>query len=131
MRLESKMPKFKHDCGGCKFLGTTNIKYRGDREHDIYICGNEEQTHDVRDIVLRYGNEDHEYTSYGIFEGTVLSWTDRIILMNGFELTKTEEQRLLKVLCSEYQNKLTQKDYRNFLIDFDGPGNVFYHPGKI
>lgn len=128
------MPKFQHDCTACKFLGTTKIKYRGDREHDIYICGTEGQANggcDVRSIVLRYGDEAHEYTSYGIFEGSVLNWTDRIVLMNGLELTKTEEQRLLKVLCSELQNRLTQKDYENFLIDFDGPGNVFYHPGKI
>jgi len=45
-------PKFTHDCDACKFLGRLNGE-------DLYFCPN------GGDFVRRFGNEGHEYGSFG------------------------------------------------------------------
>ena len=125
------MPKFEHDCTSCKFLGTTKIPFRGAGDYDIYVCGDEDKTI-FRSIIARYGDSCEEYSASPIFCGDAhFCWLDMVVLMNGFELTKKEEERVARILIERFKSKLTQKDYRDFVIDFDGPGNIFYHPGKI
>ena len=49
------MPKFKHDCKNCRFLGTFF-------DHDVYICEQPEIL--GSSIIARYGDAGPEYASH-------------------------------------------------------------------
>lgn len=48
-----QLPRFKHDCTKCRYLGTTF----SDGAHDWYVCGTS--------VVARYGDDGPEYWSNG------------------------------------------------------------------
>jgi hypothetical protein len=52
-------PKFKHDCSGCKYLGTA--KYDG-KIADWYVCN--EGLDLGASIIMRYSDDGPDYTSY-------------------------------------------------------------------
>ena len=65
-------PRFTHDCGSCKFLGTWNMPFC--KGEDLYICIHTITStllYPLRDsakrlslsIVSRFGNEGYEYRS--------------------------------------------------------------------
>ena len=49
-------PRFQHDCDSCVWHGPI---YRGDDYADLYFCPKGRTT-----VILRTGNEPHEYESH-------------------------------------------------------------------
>lgn len=56
---EALYPKFRHDCGHCKFI--TGLLIRGER-HDLYICVDDRTG--SGSVVYRYGDDGPEYSSF-------------------------------------------------------------------
>ena len=80
------MPKFKHDCDRCKFLGTISAKFQNIvvLEGDAYICsfnGGSDYPRNLMDtVIFRYGNDGYEYSSHSLSEDMIqffLEYPDR------------------------------------------------------
>ena len=60
-------PQYKHDCSKCTFLGRFKVTkeckdyYPGNKSVDLYFCKSSSDLEST--VVVRYGNEDHEYSS--------------------------------------------------------------------
>ena len=50
------MPRHKHDCDACQFLGVWDDKDR----YDLYVCGQDKVANTV---IARWGSEGSEYVS--------------------------------------------------------------------
>jgi hypothetical protein len=116
------MPKYKHDCTECKFLGTGKKYGLVFSDIDFYICGG----NGLRTLIARYGDNGDEYTSSPLFICTTLTSLDQVALFNGLELTREEEVRLLKVLLRMYATGRSWEDIAKSATDIKlGKGNIY------
>lgn len=126
-RPEGK-PLYKHDCSGCRYLGTGVIKCFGDEPRDFYVCG-EQCPSQCRTILVRWSSNPSDYTSGELFECIRLTTIDRVALFNGLELTPVEEKRLLRLLASMWKDaNASITAYGNFSsaeVQF-GKGNIVF-----
>ena len=62
--ISKTKPSYRHNCDRCEFVGWLE-------EFDVYLCG--------LDVLLRYGNEPHEYGSYDLQLMGPEYWTTHIV----------------------------------------------------
>lgn len=124
-------PLFKHDCVGCRYLGTGIIKALSQLPLDFYICSAISGLIEplCRTLIARYGDEGSQYTSGGLFECVQLTRLDKVALFCGLELTAVEEKSLLRILAMLWRESnetiLAYQEFSSSELQF-GKGNVVF-----
>lgn len=118
------MPKFKHNCKGCKFLGTFHIIDEEDK--DFYICGAEEED-ETRTFLIKNSDLEYDYESAPLFCCAELTDLDKIALFGGLELAPGEEKALFRVLVNMFKYHLNVEDYKKYSLSGNlGRGNIVF-----
>ena len=92
------MPKFKHDCDKCQFLGT-------EHNHDLYICASRMIPGLGPSVVARFGNEGPDYTSmpWGIIEQTMEQGPVPEAVMGGVHIVEEIMVNTLRPRSQEFR----------------------------
>lgn len=104
------VPKFKHDCTGCKFIG--NGSYHN-KIVDWYVCDGVIG----RTIIARYSDVGPDYSSTPIGGCVDITNLEMAALAQGLDLTPNEKDTLLKKLLTKRRQALSIKELDELLSD--------------
>jgi len=108
--LELKMPKFKHDCKGCSFVGTDS------QGKDWYLHGTNDQ---CRTIVRRLSNHPEDYQSVTIGETVKITNLEVTALRMGFQLNDLELIRYGQKFVQDAASWKSVKESRESWLDWN------------